>query len=78
MYTIIRHELCHARKAWSGNLVDPCLLSGHTPVVCFRMLQAKGCPVYGSLEPDLGPCLPKLPKEKTIGKKFSFFTSHEI
>jgi hypothetical protein len=45
---------------------------------CFRMLQAKGCPVYGSLEPDLGPCLPKLPKEKTIGKKFSFFTSHEI
>jgi hypothetical protein len=42
------------------------------------MLQAKGCPVYGSLEPDLGPCLPKLPKEKTIGKKFSsyYFTSN--
>jgi hypothetical protein len=27
MYTIIRHELRHARKAWLGTLVDPCLLS---------------------------------------------------
>jgi hypothetical protein len=26
-----RHELRHARKAWPGTLVDPCLLSGpHT------------------------------------------------
>ncbi len=30
MYTTIRHELHHARKAWSGTLVYhyPCLLSG--------------------------------------------------
>jgi hypothetical protein len=28
MNTTIRHELCHARKAWPGTLVDPCLLSG--------------------------------------------------
>jgi hypothetical protein len=28
MYTTIRHELLHARKAWPGILVDPCLLSG--------------------------------------------------
>jgi hypothetical protein len=28
MYTTIRHELRHARKAWPGTLVDPCLLSG--------------------------------------------------
>jgi hypothetical protein len=31
------------------------------------MLQAKGCPVYGALEPDLGPMLAKIPKEKTLG-----------
>ncbi len=29
MYTTIRHELLHAKKAWSGTLVDPCPLSGH-------------------------------------------------
>ncbi len=28
MYITIRHEIRHARKAWLGNLVDPCLLSG--------------------------------------------------
>ncbi len=28
MYITIRHELCHARKAWPGIRVDPCLLSG--------------------------------------------------
>jgi hypothetical protein len=27
MYTTIRHELRHARKVWSGTLLDPCLLS---------------------------------------------------
>ncbi len=27
MYTTIRHELFHARKAWPGTLVDPCLIS---------------------------------------------------
>jgi hypothetical protein len=27
MYTTIRHELHHARKAWPGTLVHPCLLS---------------------------------------------------
>jgi hypothetical protein len=26
MYTTIRHELSHARKAWPGILADPCLL----------------------------------------------------
>ncbi len=29
MYTTIRHELRHARKALPGALVGPCLLSGH-------------------------------------------------
>ncbi len=29
MYTTIRHELHHARKAWPVTLVDPCFLSGH-------------------------------------------------
>jgi hypothetical protein len=29
MYTKHRHELHHARKAWLGTLVDPCLLSGY-------------------------------------------------
>jgi hypothetical protein len=29
MYTTIRHELRHARKAWPGILVDPCLLSDY-------------------------------------------------
>ena len=28
MYTTICHELRHARKAWPGILVGPCLLSG--------------------------------------------------
>jgi hypothetical protein len=28
MYTTIRHELRHARKAWPGTPVGPCLLSG--------------------------------------------------
>jgi hypothetical protein len=28
MYTTIRHKLCHARKTWSGTLIDPFLLSG--------------------------------------------------
>ncbi len=28
--TNIRHELPHARKAWPGILVDPCLLSGYS------------------------------------------------
>ncbi len=28
MYTTNRHELRHARKAWPGTLVDPCLISG--------------------------------------------------
>jgi hypothetical protein len=28
MYTTISHELRHARKAWPGTPVDPCLLSG--------------------------------------------------
>jgi hypothetical protein len=28
MYTKYRHELRHARKAWPGSIVDPCLLSG--------------------------------------------------
>ncbi len=27
MYTTIRRALRHARKAWPGTLVDPCLLS---------------------------------------------------
>ncbi len=27
MYTTIRHELSHARKAWPGKLIDQCLLS---------------------------------------------------
>jgi hypothetical protein len=31
MYTNHRHELRHARKAWPGTLVDPCLLSGLPP-----------------------------------------------
>jgi hypothetical protein len=30
MYTTIRHELRHAKKAWPGTLVDPYLLSGRT------------------------------------------------
>jgi hypothetical protein len=25
LYTTIRHELRHARKAWPGPLVDPCM-----------------------------------------------------
>ncbi len=29
MYTTIRNELHHVRKAWPGTLVDPCLLFGH-------------------------------------------------
>ncbi len=29
MYTTIRHELRHARKAWPGTLEDPCLLSDY-------------------------------------------------
>ncbi len=29
IYTTFRHELRHARKAWSDTLVDPCLLSGN-------------------------------------------------
>jgi hypothetical protein len=28
MYTTSCHELRHARKAWPGIIVDPCLLSG--------------------------------------------------
>ncbi len=28
MYTKHRHELRHAKKAWPGTHVDPCLLSG--------------------------------------------------
>jgi hypothetical protein len=28
MYTFIRHEPRHARKAWLGTLMYPCLLSG--------------------------------------------------
>ncbi len=28
MYIKHRHELRHARMAWTGILVDPCLLSG--------------------------------------------------
>jgi hypothetical protein len=28
MHTKRRHELRHARKAWPGTLVGPCLLSG--------------------------------------------------
>ncbi len=31
MCTTIRHELRHARKAWFGTLVDPCLLSAPLP-----------------------------------------------
>jgi hypothetical protein len=34
MYTKHRHELRHARKAWPGSLVDPCLFSGSNPVRC--------------------------------------------
>ncbi len=28
MCTTIRHEIRHARKAWPGTLVDPCLFFG--------------------------------------------------
>jgi hypothetical protein len=27
MYTTIRHDLRHAKKAWPGTQIDPCLLS---------------------------------------------------
>ncbi len=33
MYTTIRHEIRHARKAWPGTLVDPCLVSLKTVTV---------------------------------------------
>ncbi len=31
-YTIICHELCHTRKAWTGTLEDPYILSGWATV----------------------------------------------
>jgi hypothetical protein len=31
MYKTIRHELRYARKAWPGTLVDPYILSLHSP-----------------------------------------------
>jgi hypothetical protein len=53
MYTTTRHEVRHARKAWPGTLVDPCLLSGQ----CFNAdPDTDPDPAFfGSADPDTDP-----------------------
>ncbi len=55
MYTTIRHELPHARKAWPVTLVDPCLLSGYDN----PMLESTISPPSGTENrvSELSPCL---------------------
>ncbi len=46
MYTTIRHELRHARKAWPGTLVDQCLLSDSNPSPLVYLPNVQGEPHF--------------------------------
>jgi hypothetical protein len=51
MYTTLCHELCHARKAWPGTLVDPGLLSGWVFVINADIFEKEaGCFSSGEIQ----------------------------
>jgi hypothetical protein len=46
MYTTIRHELHHSRKAFAGTLVDQCLLSDSNPSPLVYLPNVQGEPHF--------------------------------
>ncbi len=57
MYTTIRHELCHARKAWCGSLVDHAFSEDYCPSpLSYKAAWPISTPVFLYLYLDYGPC----------------------
>ncbi len=81
MNATIRQELRHARKAWPGTLVDPCLLSGYNYNSSSHRLFSTGFPLHMRLLqfPHLSAASPSFTcLVRKLVQAFSHFYSYKF